>query len=49
MITFSYSLPYSITTGTVTHLASARPFSATTGLDNNGDGTNYDRPVMTGR
>jgi len=33
----------------VTQLASARPFSATTGLDNNGDGTNYDRPVIDGK
>ena len=49
VITFSYNLPYNITTGTVTQLASARPFSATTGLDNNGDGNNYDRPVIDGK
>ena len=44
-ITFSYQLPYNITAGTVTQLASARPFNATTGIDNNGDGANNDRPV----
>ena len=38
MITFSYQLPANITAGTVTQLASARPFNAVTGIDNNGDG-----------
>jgi hypothetical protein len=28
--------------------ASARPFNATTGVDNNGDGSNNDRPVING-
>jgi hypothetical protein len=28
--------------------ASARPFNATTGIDNNGDGINNDRPVING-
>ena len=28
--------------------ASARPFNATTGIDNNGDGLNNDRPVING-
>ncbi|HYK22565.1 MAG TPA: hypothetical protein VEV42_17615, partial [Pyrinomonadaceae bacterium] len=28
--------------------ASARPFNATTGVDNNGDGINNDRPVING-
>ena len=28
--------------------ASARPFNATTGVDNNGDGANNDRPVVDG-
>jgi hypothetical protein len=41
-------LPYNITAGTVTQLASARPFNATTGIDNNGDGANNDRPVVDG-
>ena len=32
----------------MTQLASARPFNATTGVDNNGDGANNDRPVING-
>jgi carboxypeptidase family protein len=48
VITFSYLLPYSITAGTMTQLTSARPFNATTGVDNNGDGANNDRPVING-
>ena len=49
VITFTYRLPFHITAGTVTQLASARPFNATTGVDNNGDGANNDRPVIDGR
>jgi len=45
----SYNLPYNITAGTVTQLASSRPFNAVTGIDNNGDGANNDRPVIDGR
>src|SRR5207248_3117918 len=48
VITFTYRLPYNITAGTVTQLASARPFNAVTGVDNNGDGANNDRPVVDG-
>lgn len=48
VITVYYHLPYNLTAGTVTQLASARPFNATTGLDNNGDGANNDRPVIDG-
>ncbi len=48
VITFTYQLPYNITAGTVTQFASARPFNATTGVDNNGDGSNNDRPVING-
>jgi hypothetical protein len=48
VITFSYNFPQAITAGTVTQLASARPFNATTGVDNNGDGANNDRPVVNG-
>ena len=48
MITFTYMAPYNITVGTVTLLASARPFNSTTGVDNNGDGANNDRPVING-
>jgi len=53
----SYRLPtpghvtrdsYDVTVGTVTSLASARPFNATTGVDNNSDGVNNDRPVING-
>jgi len=48
VITVSYQFPYNITAGTVTQLASARPFNSTTGVDNNGDGANNDRPVVNG-
>src|SRR5262249_27293156 len=48
VLTFSYRFPYDITAGTVTQLASSRPFNATTGVDNNGDGANNDRPVING-
>ncbi|MCC6992556.1 MAG: hypothetical protein IT181_26365, partial [Acidobacteria bacterium] len=48
VITLSYHLPYDVTAGTVTQLASARPFNATTGIDNNGDGAVNDRPVVNG-
>jgi outer membrane receptor protein involved in Fe transport len=48
VIILNYQLPYNFTVGTVTQLASARPFSATTGVDNNGDGANNDRPVVNG-
>ena len=48
VITLTYQLPLNITAGTVTQLASARPFTATTGVDNNGDGANNDRPVVNG-
>jgi hypothetical protein len=48
VISASYKFPKGITFGTLTQLASARPFSATTGVDNNGDGLNNDRPVING-
>ena len=48
VITFTYRFPYNFTAGTLTQLASARPFNATTGVDNNGDGINNDRPVING-
>jgi hypothetical protein len=48
VFTFTYRLPYNITAGTVVQLASSRPFNATTGIDNNGDGNNNDRPVING-
>lgn len=49
VFTFTYRLPYDITVGTISQFASARPFNATTGVDNNGDGNNNDRPVINGQ
>lgn len=49
VVTLSYQLPLRISVGTVSQFASARPFTATTGIDNNGDGINNDRPVVNGR
>ncbi len=48
VLTLNYQLPFNITAGTLMQYASARPFSATTGIDNNGDGINNDRPVVNG-
>ena len=48
VITYTYQFPWNISAGTVMLLASARPFNATTGVDNNGDGANNDRPVING-
>jgi len=48
VISLSYRLPHEITIGTLTQLASARAFNSTTGVDNNGDGANNDRPVVNG-
>ena len=48
VIAASYRLRYDITIGTVNSLASAKPFNATSGVDDNGDGTNNDRPVING-
>jgi hypothetical protein len=48
VITGGYNLPFHITVGTLSSFASARPFNATTGIDNNGDGLNNDRPVING-
>src|SRR6185436_6577644 len=49
VFTLTYQLPYNISVGTLTQYASARPFDATTGIDNNGDGANNDRPVVNGQ
>jgi hypothetical protein len=49
VITLTYLFPYDITAGTVTQLASARPFNSVTGVDNNGDSANNDRPVVDGQ
>jgi hypothetical protein len=48
VIFVSYRLPLRFTVGTLSQFASARPFNATTGIDNNGDGVNNDRPVING-
>jgi hypothetical protein len=48
VITFHYRLPWNFTAGMFAQFASARPFNATTGIDNNGDGANNDRPVING-
>lgn len=44
----SYEFPWHFTAGALVMLASARPFNATTGVDNNGDGIQNDRPVING-
>ena len=49
VLTLNYQLPFNITVGTLAQYASARPFNATTGIDNNGDGANNDRPVINGQ
>ncbi|HEY6140880.1 MAG TPA: hypothetical protein VI670_24255, partial [Thermoanaerobaculia bacterium] len=49
VLTLTYDFPWNLTAGTVTQVASARPFNATTGIDNNGDGANNDRPVIDGQ
>jgi hypothetical protein len=49
VITLSYKFPFNITAGTLAQFASARPFNATTGVDNNGDGILNDRPVVSGQ
>jgi hypothetical protein len=49
VLTLNYQLPFNITVGTLAQYASARPFNATTGIDNNGDGANNDRPVIDGQ
>ena len=48
VVTVNYRFPWDFTAGTVSTFASARPFNATTGVDNNGDGINNDRPVING-
>ena len=44
-----YHFPYGFSTGTVSQFATARPFNATTGVDNNGDGATNDRPFVDGK
>ena len=49
VILASYEFPLRFTLGTLMQFASARPFNATTGVDNDGDGSNNDRPVVNGQ
>ncbi|HEV8121220.1 MAG TPA: TonB-dependent receptor [Candidatus Polarisedimenticolia bacterium] len=49
VVSLVYRLPYDISIGGLGQFASARPFNATTGVDNNGDGANNDRPVVNGQ
>jgi hypothetical protein len=48
VVTFHYRMPWNFSAGMLGMFASARPFNATTGVDNNGDGANNDRPVING-
>jgi outer membrane receptor protein involved in Fe transport len=47
-ISGSYELPWRFTVGSWIQAASGRPYNITTGVDNNGDGSNSDRPVING-
>jgi outer membrane receptor protein involved in Fe transport len=49
VIAVNYRFPFGFTAGTLMQFATARPFNATTGVDNNGDGVQNDRPVIDGR
>jgi outer membrane receptor protein involved in Fe transport len=42
----TYSFPYGFTLGGYAFLGSGYPYNALTGVDNNGDGNNSDRPVV---
>jgi outer membrane receptor protein involved in Fe transport len=44
----TYSFPYGFTLGGYAFLGSGYPYNALTGVDNNGDGNNSDRPVING-
>ena len=46
VLSASYNFPYNVTAGTLMMFASARPFNSVTGVDNNGDRANNDRPVV---
>lgn len=48
VFTLSYRFPWGFTAGTLSQFATARPFNTTTGVDNNGDGIQNDRPVIDG-
>lgn len=44
----AYNLPFGFTFGSFITAASGRPYNITTGVDNNGDGSTSDRPVIDG-
>ncbi len=44
----TYQFPYGFTLGGYAFLGSGYPYNALTGVDNNGDGNNSDRPVVNG-
>jgi len=48
VVSGAYRLPFDVTVGAMLQAASAKPFNPTTGVDNNGDGNNNDRPVING-
>lgn len=48
VLSLTYRVLPDVIAGTVTQIASARPINATTGVDNNGDRGNNDRPVIEG-
>ncbi len=48
VFSLTYRILPDVIAGTVTQIASARPINATTGVDNNGDRANNDRPVIDG-
>ncbi|HET7436085.1 MAG TPA: TonB-dependent receptor [Thermoanaerobaculia bacterium] len=48
VLTVWQRLPFAFTVGAVATAASGRPYNITTGVDNNGDASNTDRPVVNG-
>ncbi|HEY0565054.1 MAG TPA: TonB-dependent receptor, partial [Terriglobales bacterium] len=44
----NYALPWGFAVGSWITAGSGRPYNVTTGADNNGDGSNADRPVING-
>jgi len=44
----SYTFPWQITFSAFAQVGSGFPYNITTGVDNNGDGSNSDRPVING-
>jgi hypothetical protein len=45
----SYQLPWSLTFSAFAQLGSGLPYNITTGVDNSGDGSNSDRPLLNGK